>query len=67
MFMNDSLTDGTDERYSELSPAPSQVVASQSESDDYQKLLNKIDAARDGLAWGENDYDPVVKDDAARD
>lgn len=58
MFMNDGYTEHSGAEWSiDLPSASPQVVETHSESDNYQALLNTVDAARDGLAWGEHDYD----------
>ena len=58
MFMNDTYVGLHETDWSMELPSTSlQMTEAHHESDSYQALLNTVDAARNGLAWGENDYD----------
>lgn len=60
MFMNDAYIDQSGAEWLiELPSFSLPAVEARQESDSYQALLNTVDAARDGLAWGEHDYDIV--------
>lgn len=63
MFLNDAYIDQSQSECSidSLALSPLSPGASR-ESDSYKDLLNAVDAARDGLAWGEHDYDVPEED-----